>query len=43
MATEELEHFLRMNWVAIVSYMGSLALSVMIWTGVVFAVHRLVR
>jgi len=37
------EEFFRTNWVAIISYAGSLALSVVIWTGLVLAVHRLVR
>jgi hypothetical protein len=43
MATGDSEQFFRTNWVAIISYAGSLALSVVIWTGVVLAVHRLVR
>ncbi len=43
MATGDSEEYFRTNWVAIISYAGSLALSVMIWTGVVLAIQRLVR
>jgi hypothetical protein len=43
MATGDSEQCFRTNWVAVFSYAGSLALSIVIWTGVVLAVHRLVR
>jgi hypothetical protein len=33
----------KINWIAIASYAGSLAVSIAIWAGLFLAIHRLVR